>query len=310
MSEQYLVKGATGFIGSNLARGLLAKCEQINIIARNSKLNWRLEEVSQKIKIHICDLLDFPSLERTVVKIKPTVIFHLAACGVKHSENETEKMVDVNLKGTLNLIKACQRYGFKLFVNTGSSSEYGVRNSAMRETDILEPINDYGITKAATTLFCQKISRLEKLPIVTFRLFSPYGYYEDPQRFVPYVISRALMNKPLELSDPNYVRDFIFIDDVTEAYFKAVETLFPLGSIINIGSGRQTPLRDIVQVVLKLTGSTSEIRWYVKPKQQRQSEPKIWQADITKARGLLYWKPRYNVNQGLKKTINWMKKFR
>lgn len=308
MSGQYLLTGATGFIGANLVRRLVEKREHVSIITRSEKLNWRLQEITAELDIHVCDLLNLPLLEKNIAKIRPTVIFHLAAYGAMPSESQTEKMIDINLKGTLNLINASRKYGFKLFVNTGSSSEYGVKTKAMKESDLLEPVNDYGVTKAATTLFCQKMSRLEKLSIVTLRLFSPYGYYEDPQRFIPYVVSHSLINKPLELSHPNYVRDFVFIEDVVDAYLKAVDTSFSFGAIVNIGSAKQTALRDVVELVVNLTRSNSEIRWHAKPGQNRQVEPKNWRADITEAQKLLDWKPRHTFEYGLKKTILWTKK--
>ncbi|MBI3576831.1 NAD-dependent epimerase/dehydratase family protein [Candidatus Gottesmanbacteria bacterium] len=306
MKNRYLVTGATGFVGSNIVRELVRRNMPVSILVRKKDLNWRLHDISEKIDVHECNLLD-PALEKIISSLKPSIIFHLAAYGAMPSEKDVGKMIEVNYMGTMNLVNAVKKYGFKLFVNTGSSSEYGIKSRAMVETDILEPINDYGVTKAAATMACRKISCLEALPIVTYRLFSPYGYYEDSNRFIPYVVTHSLTNQPLDLSDPNYVRDFIFIDDVIRAYCDAIDTRFSYGTIINIGSGSQVSLNDIVQTSIDITGSTSKINWYSKPKQNRQIEPKHWKADINNAKKLLGWEPKIDLERGLRLMVNWLK---
>lgn len=306
MKDHYLITGATGFIGSCLTRKLVELGHNVSILTRGEKVNWRLHDITSKLDVHVADLTD-PTLPEIVSKIKPTIIFHLATYGAMPNEDVVDKMVDVNIKGTLNLIRAVKRISFKLFINTGSSSEYGMKALPMRETDILEPINDYGVSKATVSLFCQKIARIESLPIITFRLFSPYGQFESKERFVPTVISHMLKNKPLELSSPLFVRDFIFIQDVVDAYLRAVDKNIPFGSIINIGSGKQHTLADVVDVVRERTNSPSHVAWSIQKTQSRQIEPTCWQANIELAHNLLKWGPKYSLKTGIKKTIQWMK---
>lgn len=304
--NSFLVTGATGFIGSCLTRALVAKNKKVSIITRNKELNWRLKDIASKINIYECDLRS-KELENVILKIKPDYIFHLAAYGSLPQEDKIDLIIDINLKGTINLIQALKNIKFRLMINTGSSSEYGIKNVKMNEDDVITPINDYGVIKSAQTLYCQKEGVKENLPIITLRLFSPYGYFENKSRLIPTLILNAINNKPISLSSPNNVRDFIFIEDVCDAYLKATEKVFKKGEIINIGMGKQQKTKKIAENVLKLAKSKSRLIWNTISNQKRQVEPEIWEADITKAETVLNWVPRYSLVEGLSKTIDWFK---
>lgn len=307
MGDRFLITGATGFVGSCIVRDLLSQKKHVSIITRHKKLNWRLYDIASQLKIYEGDLRS-QSLKKIIDKIRPTYIFHLAAYGSLPAENDVGRMIDTNIKGTINLINALKRHHFELFVNTGTSSEYGICNHQMGESDVVEPINDYGCTKAAATLFCQKEARHYNLPIITFRLFSPYGYFEDERRLVPWVILKALKNQPVELSSPNHVRDFIFIQDVVDAYLKATQIKIGPGEIFNLGTGRQHSVLEVVNTILQITKSKAKIVWGKVKKQERQLEPVYWEADISKAIKTLRWKPKYDLEEGLEKTVRWFNK--
>lgn len=307
VTDRFLITGATGFVGACLTRELVRQKKHVSIIVRDKRLNWRLHDIASKLDIYECDLLS-KSLDTAVSKIMPTYIFHLASYGSLPSEKLIDQMIDVNIRGTINLINATKRHKFKLFINTGSSSEYGIKSTKMKESDTIAPVNDYGITKAAATLFCYKEAIRNNFPIVTFRLFSPYGYFEDKTRLIPSVIMRALKNQSIELSSPNNVRDFIFIEDVVDAYIKATGSKSNLGEIFNIGTGKQHQISDVVNLVLQITNSNSKIVWGKAKKQTRQIEPIRWEADISKAKEILKWHSQHDLHTGLKKTIEWFRK--
>ncbi len=307
MKETYLVTGATGFVGANLVRTLVKKNKKVSILTRNKKLNWRLSDIAKDIDIYEVDLLS-PNLEKVLDKISPSHVYHLAAYGSLPKEDNREKLIDINIKGTMRLLTLVQKYPLKIFVNTSSSSEYGVKTKPMKENDILLPVNDYGISKVATTLFATNEAKRYNIPLITFRLFSVYGFFEEPTRLVPWVVNKAIRNNQIDVTSPTHVRDFIFIDDVVNAYLKASIKKFTPGEICNIGTGQQHTVGDVVQCVMEITKSTSKINWGGYAVQKRQVEKGMWKADTTHAKSLLDWEAGISLEMGLNNMITWMKK--
>lgn len=306
--KKILITGATGFVGANLLRKLIDSKNDIHIIIRNTSNLWRINDIIDKVNTHVCDLTNRENVENLVLKIKPQIIFHLAVYGGYQFQKESLKIINTNLIGTINLLDACCKIGFECFINTGSSSEYGIKDKPMSENDLLEPINDYGIAKAAATLYCQAIGRREKLPIFILRLFSPYGYYEGPTRLIPYLIVSCLKGNDLNLANPDAVRDFIFIEDLIKAYFMIVENkegVLP-GDIFNIGSGEQHAVEEIYEIIKKLTKYTKKPQWEKTENDNREIKNlKIWIANISKSKKSLNWSLEYSIENGLEETIKW-----
>ena len=307
MKSIFLVTGATGFIGANLVRELVKLGQHTSIIVRDKKLNWRLYDIAHKIDIYECDIQNV-KLHRIVKKITPDYIFHLARYGNLPQEDEIYKMIDVNLKGIINLIDAVKRNPFKLFINAGSGDEYGIKETAMREEDLLEPVNNNGVIKSATTLYCQKEAIRNALPIINLRLFTPYGYFEGKNRLIPDVILSVLEERSVKVSSSVHVRDFIFIEDVIDVYLHAMKMRHRYGEIYNIGSGKQHSVGEIVQMIQKISNCKSNVEWGTVAKQARYIEPSRWEADMSKTKRVLQWEPKNTIESGLAKTIEWFRK--
>jgi nucleoside-diphosphate-sugar epimerase len=305
MKNRVLITGATGFVGANLARRLVKEGYDVHILTRKTSNKWRLFNVLSRLHDHIVDLREDTKLKKIIIKIKPNIIFHLATSGIYGGRHLAEKeLIEINLLGTINLINACNDLDYKCFINTGSSSEYGPKDNPMRESDICGPINVYGITKLASTLYCNFIAKTDNKPIVTFRLFSPFGPYDDRSKLMTYAIINALQNKELSLANPDAVRDYVYIDDVLDLYIKCIDKVEEFkGEVFNVGRGSQTKISYVVNKVLELTNSTSLIKWNaVLP---RSFDTKRWEADINKTCKYFNWKPRYSVDRGLEKTTTW-----
>ena len=175
----------------------------------------------------------------------------------------------------------------------------------MNESSLVEPVTEYGVSKAAATLFCQSYAAEYNLPIVTLRLFSPFGRYEQKSRLVPSVILAALQKIDPQISSRRFVRDFVYIDDVLDAYESAVRLRNPSGNIFNIGSGRQHSVGEVVDGVIRILGN--EVSYQTGIPQAWKNEPLFWQADIQKAKSELCWEPEYSLETGLAATVDWFK---
>lgn len=305
-SRKILVTGSTGFIGANLISTLVGMGYSPHVIFRKNSNTWRIKGFLGRIHTHIVDLENKGGIRRLVKSVKPGIIYHCATYGGHYYQVEQNKIIRTNIIGTLNLLEACARQGFHCFINTGTSSEYGIKNKPMKESDLLEPITSYGIAKASATLFCQHFAREKHLPIVTLRLFSPYGYFDDSKRLVASTILSCLNKKVPRLLSPSSVRDFVFIKDVMLAYLKAALRINKIsGNIINIGSGKQYSVGEVAGAIIRLTG--------LKAKPSRgfthnpRIEPDTWVADISRAKNALGWKPKFDLDEGLKNTIAWYK---
>lgn len=303
--EKIFITGATGFVGSNLARRSVLEGADVYINIRKSSDTWRITDIFKDISVIYADLVEYEKLNAGLKKICPNIIFHTAVYGGTANQRDTGKIIESNISGTVNVLRCCKTPHLNLFVNTGSSSEYGIKNTPMKETDILEPITDYGVSKATATLFCQKTAITENLPIVTLRLFSPYGPYEQKSRLVPSIILAALQKQTPYIASRDFVRDFIFIDDVIAAYEAALALKNPRGQIYNIGSGTQYSVGTVTDAILGLLGN--EVTSVAGMPQSWIQEPSFWQADIQRAASELNWRPKYTLEKGLTKTIEWFK---
>lgn len=306
-SKKILITGATGFVGANLLHCLVNSGYRPHVILRKTSNTWRIQGILKKITVHIADLENKIAIDRLIKKVKPEIIYHCATYGGYYFQNDPDKIVSANIIGTVNLLRSCSEIGFKCFVNTGSSSEYGIKNHSMREDDLLEPINAYGATKSAATLFCQQFAKSKNLPVVTLRLFSPYGYFEDEKRLVASVILSCIDKRAPKLSSAHSVRDFIFVEDVIRAYLKVPLYIKRLSAdVINIGSGKQHTTKQIVDQIIKLSGLKLKPVWGAIS--NPRIEPLLWQADISKAATKLNWEPKFSLISGLSKTIIWFNK--
>ncbi len=306
-SKRLLITGSSGFVGANLTRKLLKEGYEVHSILRETSNKWRIEDIVGEINVHKADISSGKSVLCIVKNVKPQIICHLAVYGGYSSQQDKQKMISSNVIGTTNLLQAAKKTRLECFINTGSSSEYGIKDKPMQETDCLEPVDFYGVSKAFSTMLCASMWQAERTPAVTLRLFSAYGYFEEPNRLIPYVVERCLKEEPIELASPSSVRDFVFVEDVVEAYLLAIKEEGALGQTINIGTGEQHSVGDVVNTVIRLCKAKAKPVWNSRPT-TKAIEPKAWVADITKAKRILGWEPKHGLDEGLEKTIEWHRK--
>lgn len=304
--KKVFITGAAGFVGATLTKYLVYKKYRVHILIKKESNLWRLTDVKTKIHPHFGNLSNFKNLKRLLQEINPNYIFHLAAHGTYPFQTNADEMIKTNILGTYNLLEATKDILYECFINVGSSSEYGFKNKPMKETDLIKPVSFYAATKASATLMCQVFSQQFNKPIITFRLFSVYGPYEESTRLIPVAIKAALRKKVLKLTAGKQRRDFIYIDDVTQAFRKAMIEKNINGEIFNIGTGKQYTNLKIARVIQKC--SSHELKIDIGGFQPRSWDTNFWVANISKTKSLLNWEPKYTLEEGLSKTYKWFSK--
>lgn len=302
-----LVTGASGFIGANLARRLLREGNAVSCLVGGTD-KWRLAGLGEGVDLIEADLRDEDGLKSALAGRRFDWVFHLAAYGAYSWQEDLARMLAVNVLGTANLVRALAGTSVEAFVNTGTSSEYGFTDDAATEEDKLEPNSAYAVTKAAATHLCSDLARRGVMPITTLRLYSVYGPYEEPTRLVPTLICRGLRGELPELASPDIARDFVHVDDVCEAFVAAarnnVASREP-GLVVNIGSGVQTSLAELVALAQRVMSIAQTPRWGSMP--DRRWDARVWVADIRRAKSVLQWTPRTDLESGFRATVEWMR---
>jgi len=302
--KRVIITGGTGFVGANLARRLLQEGHEVHLLVRQGFAPWRIEAIRADVRLHEVDLGNRESLLPVIDEIRPDWVFHLATHGAYSSQNDLSQIVRTNILGTVNLVEACLKSGFEAFVNTGSSSEYGFKDHAPSEKEWLEPNSYYAVGKASATLFCRHTAQSRGVLLPTLRLYSVYGPYEEPARLMPALIVRGLRGKLPPLVNPDVARDYVYVDDICEAYLlAATRTGQEPGAVYNLGTGVQTSLGEVVSTARRLMNITAEPQWGAMP--NRQWDTSVWVADHRKALDELGWRPESTFERGLGRMHGW-----
>ncbi len=319
MSEKkrVLVTGATGFIGSHLVRRLVDEGYEVAIIKRCSSSVWRIveklaesESTLDVLTIRNSDMRDHVKLTQIFSDFKPNIVFHLAALyAVEHNFSDISPMVGVNVQGTINLLEASRQNAVDLFVNTSTFFAYGGNDYVRREEDVPYPYNLYAVTKVQAEQACSYYAEKHDLRSVTLRLFAPYGDMMGERKMIPTAIKNLLEGKELKLTSGEQKWDYIYVEDIVDAYLKLVEpqelNLPDKHNIFNIGTGSPHNVRGVVSTLKEITGSGVKPQWGAVA--QRNNEVFRYCADISKAWNYLKWRPKTSLRDGLTKTVEWYK---
>jgi UDP-glucose 4-epimerase len=299
-----LITGAGGFVGANLVRHLLERGDEPVVVLRPDVGSWRLRDIAADVRTEFVDLTRPDDVARSVTDVAPDVIFNLAASGAYSWQTDLGEMLAVNVRATETLLAAARSVDARL-VHAGSSSEYGFANRATAEADRVQPNSHYAVTKAAATHLCRLAAAGHGQYAVTLRLYSVFGPWEEPGRLMPTLVDRALDGTYPPLVAPQTARDFVWIDDVCDAFVRAATTdLQDRGAVINVASGAQTTLGSLVDIVQPLFAIDSDPVWDSMP--GRHWDTAVWVGDPTAARDLLGWTATTSIEHGLCAIAAWM----
>lgn len=300
-----LLTGGFGFIGAALARRLVGMGRNVAFVELGPADSGRLGGSRGKVEVREVDLRDHAGVMAAVREIAPDTIVHLAAYySIDHRPEEVPALVGTNVQGLASLLEAARAAGTRLLINTSSCFVYEQTGKPLAEDGPMRPANLYALTKRAGEELCGHYSSEYGMAISTLRIFSPYGPGDHDRRLIPSVIKSCLAGEAPRVSSGRQMWDFIYIDDIVEAYVQAIGRLPDGHGTYNIGSGNAVAVRDIVSRIRQLMGPGPEPLWGAIP--HRKSE--IWSmtADITRARRDLGWEPKTQImGEGLERTVRW-----
>jgi len=303
--SKILITGGSGFIGSNLVRKLSNSRNQLSLFVRKQSDLWRLNDIISDFEVHKVDISDLEKVKLKIREIKPDIVFHCAAHGVYPSQKNVNMIIQTNIIGSINLMLALEKYNdLDKFINLASYSEYG--SKSIKDTETLQPITPYGITKAAQTHFVQYFALQKNLPAITLRIFHAYGPYEVPGRLIADIMIALIKKKTLNVSSLNKQLDLIYIDDILDALLKASKVR-QTAEVFDIGSGKAYSIQKIINFACKI--ANVDLRVSVDKKRLRESDKLEVKniANLQKARKILHWTPSHTIKQGLEKTFDFYK---
>ncbi len=301
MTKRILITGGTGFIGYHLAKKCL-------------KLNWSVTSIStkkpkkirklKKVKYIFSDITKKKLLKKKL-KINYDYVVNLAGY-VDHSHKV--KTIRSHFNGCKNISSLFINSKIEKFIQIGSSVEYGKIKSPQKENEFPKNkiLSNYGEAKLLSTKFMLDLNKKFNFPSVIVRLYLVYGPYQDPNRVIPFTIINSILNNKFNCSEGNQSRDFLYIDDLVDGIIKILTKKNDLsGEIINLGSGKPTKIKKIIKSIINLVGSGRPMFGKIR---FRKDEINKLYPNLNKAKKLINWAPKIDLNLGLKKTILFYKK--
>lgn len=306
---RFLITGGAGFIGSHIAERLIENGGEVIIL---DNLSTGKEEnfyhIKEKILFINGDIRDLELLLSITKNVD--YIFHEAAMtSVIESVEDPEKCNEININGTLNVFIAGWKNKVKRIVYASSSAVYGDNPILPKREDMkVSPISPYAISKYTGELYMKFFWEIHKLEGVALRYFNVYGPRQDPNSpysaVIPKFINSLLKNEaPTIYGDGEQTRDFVFVEDVVSANIQAIKVKGIEGKVFNIASGEKISVKKLLKVIKEIINVEIDPIYA----SERKGEVRDSVGDISLAKNYLLWKPKFPLEEGLKKTIEWYK---
>lgn len=298
------VFGASGFIGANLFNDIYKIRKDCYALTHDATKAWRLKLLNVPFEniIH-CDILSDNSVREVFERYKPQTLFNLAAYGAYSKQSSVNLTYETNVIGTANILQNCSKE--TVYIHAGSSSEYGFNCTAPKETDRVEPNSHYAVSKVSAAYLLEYYARVFDLKTLNLRLYSIYGYWEEPDRLIPKLVESVRQGTLPSLVSPDISRDFVFIEDCVEAFLDAALkiTSATAGKSYNIATGRKTTIGDLVETSRQTFGIKQEPKWG--SMSNRKWDLAEWFGDPEAFETDFGWKAKTSLEDGLSKTKTW-----
>lgn len=314
-NRNVFITGCTGLLGSWLTKSLVEKGANVNGLIRDivpkSNLNW--SGFNDKINIVRGELEDYFLLERVINEYEIDTVFHLAAQTIVTIANRNPiSTFESNIMGTWNVLEACRRSSLvKRIVVASSDKAYGDQEKLpYDENTPLEGRHPYDVSKSCTDLLCRAYFETYKLPVCITRCGNFYGGGDlNFNRIVPDTIRSVINNKrPIIRSDGKFIRDYFYIEDGVESYLLLAEKMEDKkihGEAFNFSNETQLTVLELVEKILEIM--KSDLKPIILNK--TTNEIKHQYLSSKKAKEILVWKPKYTIDEGLKRTVMWYREF-
>ena len=307
-----LVTGAGGFIGSHLTEHLVELGANVKAFVRyNSRNDWGMlellpEEKLSQIEVITGDLKDADAVRHATKDVD--IIFHLGSLiAIPYSYIHPRETIETNILGALNVLTAAKENNVEKVIHTSTSEVYGTaRYVPIDENHPLQGQSPYSASKIGADKIAESFYRSFNLPVAIIRPFNTYGPRQSARAVIPTIITQALTKEKIFLGNLHPTRDYTYVKDVVEGFIKVAESPKSVDEVINIGSNFEVSIGDLANKIISLIGKNAEI--VIDPARVRPQDSEVerlW-CDNTKAKKILKWEPKTPLEEGLKKTIEWI----
>lgn len=302
---RFFVTGAGGFIGSNVVRSLLDSGHTVGYLRRPGSNPVRL----QNLNLTPIDVFDDKSLftqeeQAALNEFAPDAVIHLGWIGVGNGERNSSGQLE-NVDMSINVLDAANLAGAKHFIGFGSQAEYGPCEGKINEGQPLNPTTVYGAAKASVGLITGVLAQQLGMEFSWIRVFSTYGPGDEPYWMIQDVALKLLRNQVPELTLGTQKWDYLYVEDAAEAVCSVAESKIGLGAI-NLGSASAPTIREIVEILRNIAAPDIELNFGAVP--FREDQVMHLEADITKLTQSTGWTPNTSLQEGLTKTVDYLKK--
>ena len=309
--KRCLVTGGGGFIGSHLVERLVREGARTRALVHYNALGSRGwlddSELVDEAEVMAGDITDPDSLRRAVEGVE--IVFHLASLiAIPYSYIAPDSYVRTNVGGTLNVLQAARTAQVSRVIHTSTSEVYGTAiRVPIGEAHPLQGQSPYSATKIGADKLAESFHRSFDLPVVTIRPFNTYGPRQSARAVIPTIITQCLQGGPVHLGSLEPTRDFNYVDDIVEGFVLAATADSVVGETINLGSGDEIAIGEIARLVSEIVGGNPQIISAANRVRPDGSEVDRLLADNARARALLRWQPKVDLEDGLRRTVSWLR---
>jgi len=306
------VTGAGGFIGSHLVEELAGRGARVRAFVRyNSRGDWGYlntlaPQLRERVEVVAGDLRDADAV--TQAMRGTTVAFHLGAMvSIPYSYVHPREVADTNVFGTLNVLTAARDLKLERVIHTSTSEVYGTAQYVpIDEKHPLVGQSPYSASKIGADQLAESFHRSYGLPVAVARPFNTYGPRQSARAVIPTIISQAIAGERLFIGARHPTRDLNFVTDTVRGFVRVAECPEAVGQVINLGTGQEISVGDLVDTIVRLVGRRVEVTFDATRLRPDRSEVERLLADNSRARQLLGWAPEVSLEDGLTRTIQWI----